>query len=258
MTQEEKAKAYDEALERARALNNGKDVDVEAGTTTCEYIFPELKESEDEKIKELLKHYLEVRRCQTKDNEEYIKCNHFLAWLEKQGEQPKEVTCTYEVETGNGNIKALVTEKAQIPKFKVGDWITNGDYTWKVIQVELLDYVLQSQNGDVVDDAIFYVDEQFHHWRLKDAKDGDILATSAGAFIYNGNNGGGCCPGCYCGINTLGNFKTGTKHHWTTIPVFPATKEQRDALMKVMDDAGYEFDFEKKELKMRDIFLIFN
>ena len=44
MTQEEKAKAYDEALERARALNNGEDVDVEAGTTTCEYIFPELKD----------------------------------------------------------------------------------------------------------------------------------------------------------------------------------------------------------------------
>ena len=239
MTQEEKAKAYDEALERARALNNGEDVDVEAGTTTCEYIFPELKESEDEKIKELLKHYLEVRRCQTKDNEEYINCNHFLAWLEKQGEQPKEITCTHEVET----------EKAQIPKFKVGDWITNGDYTWKVIQVELLDYVLQSQNGDVVDDAIFYVDEQFHHWRLKDAKDGDILATSAGAFIYNGNNGGGRCPECCCGIDTLGNFKTGTKHHWTTKPVFPATKEQRDKLLNAMDDAGYEFDFEKKELK---------
>ena len=94
MTQEEKAKAYDEALERARALNNGKDVDVEAGTTTCEYIFPELKESEDEKIKELLKHYLEVRRCQTKDNEEYINCNHFLAWLEKQEsveETPQDV-----------------------------------------------------------------------------------------------------------------------------------------------------------------------
>ena len=316
MTQEEKAKAYDEALERARAINNGKDVDVEAGTTTCEYIFPELKESEDELT--WLTKYIEEEAyslsIDIRDNEDCIKLKKFqkaLAWLEKHGkhqsiinvpsrevilsiwdlgnewkeltggcisteygtqleyvqkhwheseyylrekqsEELKEVTCTHEVETGNGNIKALVTEKVQIPKFKVGDWITNGDYTWKVIQVELLDYVLQSQNGDVVDDAIFHVDEQFHHWRLKDAKDGDILATSAGAFIYNGNNGGGCCPGCYCGINTLGNFKTGTKHHWTTIPVFPATKEQRDALMKVMDDAGYEFDFEKKELKRVD------
>ena len=60
----------------------------------AERFFPELKESEDEKIKELLKHYLEVRRCQTKDNEEYINCNHFLAWLEKQEsveETPQDV-----------------------------------------------------------------------------------------------------------------------------------------------------------------------
>ena len=51
MIEKEKAEAYDKALERARAINNGKDVDVESGTTICEYIFPELKESEDEKIK---------------------------------------------------------------------------------------------------------------------------------------------------------------------------------------------------------------
>lgn len=48
MNYEEKYKA---ALERARALNDGKDVDVEAGTTTCEYIFPELKEDNDERIR---------------------------------------------------------------------------------------------------------------------------------------------------------------------------------------------------------------
>ena len=29
----------------------------------------------------------------------------------------------------------------------------------------------------------------------------------------------------------------------------PATKEQRDTLEKAMTDAGYTFDFEKKELK---------
>jgi hypothetical protein len=31
--------------------------------------------------------------------------------------------------------------------------------------------------------------------------------------------------------------------------ITPATKEQRDTLMKAMSDAGWEFDFEKKELK---------
>jgi hypothetical protein len=31
--------------------------------------------------------------------------------------------------------------------------------------------------------------------------------------------------------------------------ICPATKEQRDTLIKAMTDAGYTFDFEKKELK---------
>ena len=88
-----------------------------------------------------------------------------------------------------------------------------------------------------------------HLWTVQDAKDGDILATSAGAFIYNGNNGGGSYPGSYCGINTLGSFQMGVEHHWTRKKVYPATKEQRDTLMKAMNDAGYKWDAEKKELK---------
>ena len=81
MTTAEKAKAYDEALARANELYN------RGYTSITGEIFPELAESEDEKIRKNLKHYLEVRRCQTNDDEEYINCNHFLAWLEKQGEQ---------------------------------------------------------------------------------------------------------------------------------------------------------------------------
>ena len=84
MTIEEKARAYDEALERARMLNNGKDGDVEAGTTTCEYIFPELKESEDERIRKFI--------CSIIDNLEPkdfvgVKKMNVIAWLEKQKEQ---------------------------------------------------------------------------------------------------------------------------------------------------------------------------
>lgn len=72
---------YKEKLRLAKeALDSGSyDKD------TIEYIFPELKESEDERIRKELKHYLEVRRCQTNSDDEYISCNHFLAWLEKQG-----------------------------------------------------------------------------------------------------------------------------------------------------------------------------
>ena len=76
MTQEEKAKAYDKAIERAKSLI-GDTIIEESGQHIAEVIFPELKESEDERIrKEIIK---------------YIKTGTYhkdwLAWLEKQGEQ---------------------------------------------------------------------------------------------------------------------------------------------------------------------------
>ena len=87
MTEKEKAVAYDKALERARAINNGKDVDVESGTTICEYIFPELKESEDEKIRKEIISILRNTYWTSNRN----RFNELVAWLEKQGEDKKEI-----------------------------------------------------------------------------------------------------------------------------------------------------------------------
>jgi hypothetical protein len=142
------------------------------------------------------------------------------------------------------------TDKVE-PKFKVDDWIINktSNLVYRVESILLPQskcYYL-SHNGEIV--LVSFTDEQnYRLWTIEDAKDGDVFATSAGAFIYNGNNGGGSCPGSYCGINTLGRFQTGVEHHWTGKKVYPATKEQYDALIKAMSDAGYTFDFEKKEL----------
>ena len=88
MTKKEKAKAYDKALERARAINNGKDVDVESGTTICEYIFPELKESKDEKIRKEIISILRNAYWTSNRN----RFNELVAWLEKQGNQSSPQT----------------------------------------------------------------------------------------------------------------------------------------------------------------------
>ena len=88
MTKKEKAEAYDKALERARAINNGKDVDVESGTTICEYIFPELKESEDEKIRKEIISILRNTYWTSNRN----RFNELVAWLEKQGNQSSSQT----------------------------------------------------------------------------------------------------------------------------------------------------------------------
>ena len=136
------------------------------------------------------------------------------------------------------------------PKFNVGDWVVfiTSESVYQVEKKENYEYTLRHIFGGSL--CLSFSDENLiREWTIRDAKDGDILATSVGAFIYNGNNGGGSCPGSYCGINTLGNFKTGVEHHWTCKKAYPATKKQRDALMKAMNDAGYEWNAEKKELK---------
>ena len=81
---------YKEAIERARKIHNDTEFDYEKGM--MEEIIPELKESEDEKIRKrillsLQKDFMATKNsgCSTKDLEECI------AWLEKQGEQ-KEYT----------------------------------------------------------------------------------------------------------------------------------------------------------------------
>ena len=71
LTIEQKAKAYDEAIERAKAYQGLR--------SEMEIIFPELKESEDEEIKEMLKVAVE-RTPWMQDKKE--KC---YEWLEKQG-----------------------------------------------------------------------------------------------------------------------------------------------------------------------------
>ena len=302
---------YKEALERARKLQ--KTCDNTAVIGWCEYIFPELKESENEKIRKAL---IEMVHDTTYD-ELWVDYNvhkeEALAWLEKQGEQksfdyenaniqqkdfaPQEdaprysigdvlcdKSCTtlnkdaqpnYEiVDIRNGlyicdkgyipisqqDEYELVAKKIE-PKFKVGDWITNGDYTWKIVEIKPLDYILQSQDGNIVDDTISHVDEQFHSFTIEDAKDGDVLLfegyyNSIVLFQGIGINGKGrinyhckCDLGNYSfgvqgDVACLGTIEKDSEHY------HPATKEQRDLLFQKMHEAGYEWDAEKKELKL--------
>ena len=70
----EKAKAYDEAIERAKKLY---------GNGIIERIFPELKEGDDERIKKNCIHFLELQKQHHAATFEIEEC---IAWLKKQGE----------------------------------------------------------------------------------------------------------------------------------------------------------------------------
>ena len=79
MTTEEKAKAYDEALEIAKGIHSfSSDI---AEIKRMEQIFPELAESEDERTRKDIIHFVQSRLAG------FPECERFVAWLEKQGKQ---------------------------------------------------------------------------------------------------------------------------------------------------------------------------
>ena len=81
-------KSYKEALERAKALIETNTSDALFHLKDIESIFPELKESEDERIRKWCISHFKAAVLVTKNNAEYKEYlnNKVIPWLEKQGE----------------------------------------------------------------------------------------------------------------------------------------------------------------------------
>ena len=109
MTEKEKAKAYDEAIERAKKSY---------GNRIAEEIFPELKESEYERIRKAIIEFFESED----DNTTYslVRKKDIIAWLKKQGKKP--------------------INKIE-PIFEVGDCVVNkiGD-SWHIDSIDNKNY----------------------------------------------------------------------------------------------------------------------
>ena len=73
MTEKEKAKAYDKAIERAKKLY---------GNGITEEIFPELKEDDTDRIRKNCIHFLELQKQHHVATFEIEEC---IDWLIKQG-----------------------------------------------------------------------------------------------------------------------------------------------------------------------------
>jgi hypothetical protein len=106
---EEKAKAYDEALAKAKELYSQHCA--EWRDEDLELIFPELKESQDEKIrKELLVFCRTLATGRTSVLANNIDFNKWISWLEKQNQKP----------------------------IKSGEWDINEFRTWQYIVSDVL------------------------------------------------------------------------------------------------------------------------
>lgn len=214
LTIEQKAKRYDEAKARMSIAYNSNRCTI----GFMNEIFPELKESEDERIrKELLNYLYDIHD----DDEERAR---WIAWLEKQSEQKS-----------NDKIE-----------FKIGDLITNGILVGKIDEIHEWGY--HAYFGDHyadVPDA-----ENWHKWTIQDAKDGDVLSYRNGQWIFIYKEKIDDSSFYYHALYSTIQGLTITNVGFTLLndAITPATKEQRDTLMKVIDDAGYTFDFENKKL----------
>ena len=279
MTLEDKAKAYDEVIKVIKdnldALNEITETGAEVvniqSIKNCFYrAFPELKESEDERIKRCISDA--VRKYGVEFATGTITKEEMLAWLEKQGKQKpygqrkecEDCQFNYARECkGNCALKRneqKLADKVE-PKFHEGDFVVWQDKCYKV-NYNGCWYELIDQNGLRISLEYGTVDTSARLWDItKDAKDGDVLfqdLMGGKTFIYDGfnhdmailysfiisNDGEDVLPYHIGKPNTgIGNIEESKNI------IHPATKEQCDLLFKKMKENGYEWDAEKKKLR---------
>lgn len=110
---EDKAKRYDKAIKRAKDFMNGEvHYALRRGENIMYWIFPELKESEDEKIIKsfirLLKAFYDVNF----PTPEGFERKDMIAWIEKQGEQKSiEWSGKIDAKHAEGKLKEMLDRK---------------------------------------------------------------------------------------------------------------------------------------------------
>jgi len=179
---------------------------------------------------------------------------HDAYWLEKQGQTftKKDVDDAYLKGVCDTKQK-LEKQGEQHPKFRIDDWVVD-NYWHDVKKVsEITEDGYRFNNGDSA--SFEHANEYIRLWTIQDAKDGDVLVCESGERTFE----------ClfifkliadrevheYCSYRTIDkHFSLKNSFLGYVDNVYhPATKEQRDQLEKAMADAGYIFDFERKELK---------
>ena len=288
MTIEEKAKAYDNVVNKLRRfMEHG--IDPLITRTDVQDFFPELAESEDERIRKsiiaIINNYV--------DNSNTFKPK-MIAWLEKQVEKPQGKSaleaakeekspveslgispeeyeemineCIYGFDYKNANIQQKDFASKIEPKFKIGDWVVQGRNILKIRCVGAEYYCFETVGGYIDNMLVSEIDSLYHPWTIDDAKDGDVLTTihdnGIGQITFIFKRIVDDEMFCYCLYDSEMSDKlcfdpctdsdfigcvSGAEEEF-----HPATKEQRDILMKAIADAGYIFDFDKKELRKID------
>ena len=129
-------------------------------------------------------------------------------------------------------------------KFEVGDWITDGWNPPVKVSGFSLGFTYYFSEGNIASQGWKVAEDNYHHWSIEDAKDGDVLALNGKPFIYSSHKYGKN----YCYIDDCGQFRANFNLVFEGNCVCPATKQERDLLFSKMREVGYEWDADKKEL----------
>lgn len=238
---------YKEALDEAKAIHKAIKQDLKP---IIEQIFPELKESRTEKPNGGIV------------SEDFNEGNGFykvnLAYLSK--EQVEEIENL--VKKWNPKSEDEVDNANKVvQKFYKGDFIkhNNSDIIYKVFSIDNDFYFLKNVETDEITGKFerFNLEQNFHRWSIKDAKDGDILCTYECdepkiVFVLKGTPKKPYVLSYYCYYNIMYPYfepdsKTGCLTP-NTEDLKPASKEQRYTLFEKMKLKGYRWDEDKKEL----------
>lgn len=263
MTQEEKARRYDEAVKEASIACKDEDKHLKA---TLERIFPELNESEDERIRKAIYNALKyLERELSWDFLDDIDILDVYDWLEKQGKSALEAINEEKVDNQNC---VKPTDKVE-PKFHEGEWcIDKEDGTIFFIKRVLGNtYKYITNTGHEYSCTHYSLENDARLWTIFDAKDGDILVCDINKAEIGGDveelpnivptilifkkvtSRGYIHSYCHLYGRCFLGLQNTMYYDSFVFNIHPATKEQRDALKRATADAGYTFDFEKKELK---------
>ena len=153
------------------------------------------------------------------------------------------------------------TDKVE-PMFKIEEekwYVCTQTYVLRGKIVVIKGQTYQAEKDNVIkgEDGCLFIDrhdgkasDYFRYWTIQDAKDGDVLSYRDGqwCFIYKGIVTEDTFK-YYALLSEKGITVNDAAFSLLSSCITPATKEQCDILMKEMADAGYTFDFEKKELK---------
>jgi hypothetical protein len=207
----------------------------------AEYIDPDLKHSEDEVMCDKLMHALDALSS-------YIKHNNSII-------EPEKPIFTGDIERiKEWLMKKNLTGTTFKPRFKVGDWITNGELTYLIKGIDTFEnwYKAETISGDSVELIFSYHDKNFHLWTINDARSGDVLCHEDKAFIFSGELEEGKWPFAICGLNKDDYLIISERLvPWVHSDVCPATKFEREYLFRKMNEIGYDWNERTKTLKRK-------